>query len=1122
MNKAISAFMMAALAFGAGTFIDNHAAHAQASATVGSLRGEIKDKANGEAAPGATVVATSPALQGEQVVITDEGGLYFITSLPPGTYTLTVYYNDGTFSRGNVLIQVGKEAVVNVTIDSGAGAGKPKGEVIQIRGTAPVIDQGSTKTGVTLTDDYTRNVPTGRTFGEVLGAAASAQGDFYGTSLSGATSVENTYVVEGINTTDTAYGALSSNLPNEFVQETEIITGGYNAEYGRATGGIVNVVTKQGSNEFHGSVFGYYTPGALVATAKTIQREGNSVDTQSNLDYTWDVGAELGGPIIKDKLWFHVGFDPQVSQTTVSRLVQAQEYDQATGAAKIDPATGLTVHDRVASEDIPNQQRTYSFTAKINGAIDQNNQFQISAFGNPRNGNYSDLNSGIGTAVFAPQDTLYNQKDGAYDVSGRYTSKFNEGKTQIDAVVGFHHGYTLQSSPSAVGSEPLTQYKYERSLYDFSDLEGPQTIAACNDHPVNGPGSAPGFRLCPITNYADQGLGFLEQRNNDRTSAVLSVTQRVKFLGYHLFKAGVDYEGSTYNTTQFDTGGVALQRACNTDPTTGACSDAANALPGVWQANSYDQIVGNLTPAQIAANMADPNAFGKTLPSGQAVCSGGLAICGPVNNRLANTSDRSIGAYLQDSWQVRPNFTLNLGVRFEQQAALTASQLVGTASPTGEIVPSTAFTLNNWAPRLGIIWDPTEEGKSKIFGHYGWFYENVPMDINVRSFGGEIDNIRLLNASQTSTNPNCAADHGNPNTPNAGLAIQNCPDAVTEGLFGGGTEYVAPGLKGQYTQELVLGAEYEIMPDFKASLTWTHRTLPTIIEDMSTDGGNDYLVANPGQNYDAQAAELHAQAQAIMTTNPNLASALELRSQELSFIKNEDPPSRNYDAVTVRLEQRPTHKSLLMASYTYSVEKGNYPGLFSTETNQLDPNITSQYDLPELLGNRYGFLGLDRPHNLKVDGFYLFDLKKAGQLTTGVSARAQSGIPVDTLGGHPTYGLGESYLLPRGAFAREPVTSELDIHIAYGYKIDKKRTLEAFMDVFNLFNTQDELVVDENYTFDNANPIVGGDSKDLMHEKSEDANGVPQNITLTPNNNFNQATQLTLPRSFRFGLRLLF
>src|SRR4051812_36912692 len=125
MNKLIKSVLAGALLATRASIISVPAAHAQSSAPLGAGRGVVRDKATGEAAVGATVVATSPSLQGEQVVITGGDGEYFITALPPGLYILTVYYNDATFSRGNVLIQVGKEAVVNVTVDSGAATGKP-------------------------------------------------------------------------------------------------------------------------------------------------------------------------------------------------------------------------------------------------------------------------------------------------------------------------------------------------------------------------------------------------------------------------------------------------------------------------------------------------------------------------------------------------------------------------------------------------------------------------------------------------------------------------------------------------------------------------------------------------------------------------------------------------------------------------------------------------------------------------------------------------------------------------------------------------------------------------------------------------------------------------------------
>src|SRR5690606_14546212 len=212
-------------------------AHAQDS-TTGAVRGIVRDKATSETVIGATVVASGPALQGTQATITDETGQYFISNLPPGIYQIAIYYADAQFSRTNVLIQLGKTAVVNIEINTQAAAG----ETIVIEGRAPLLDQQSTKTGTTITSDYTENVPTGRTFGEVLGAAGGSQGDRYGTSFGGSTSVENTYIVEGINTTDPGFGLLSTNLPNEFIQETEVITGGYNAEYGRSTGGVINVI----------------------------------------------------------------------------------------------------------------------------------------------------------------------------------------------------------------------------------------------------------------------------------------------------------------------------------------------------------------------------------------------------------------------------------------------------------------------------------------------------------------------------------------------------------------------------------------------------------------------------------------------------------------------------------------------------------------------------------------------------------------------------------------------------------------------------------------------------------------------------------------------------------------
>ena len=110
-----------------------------------------------------------------------------------------------------------------------------------------------------------------------------------------------------MNTTDPAFGGSGANLPFEFVQEVEIKTGAYGAEYGKATGGIFNVITKSGSNEFHGDIFGYGTTKGLVRSVKNFPFTGSAANGFSEAD----IGGDIGGPIIKDKLWFFGAFNPQ-------------------------------------------------------------------------------------------------------------------------------------------------------------------------------------------------------------------------------------------------------------------------------------------------------------------------------------------------------------------------------------------------------------------------------------------------------------------------------------------------------------------------------------------------------------------------------------------------------------------------------------------------------------------------------------------------------------------------------------------------------------------------------------------------------------------------------------------
>jgi outer membrane receptor protein involved in Fe transport len=1056
---------VAGLLFGAvGT------AYAQDS-TTGAVRGQVRDQANGEAVIGATVVASGPALQGTQATITDETGQYNISNLPPGTYQVVIYYADAQFSRTNVLIQLGKVAKVNININTQAQAG----ETIVIEGRAPLIDQNSTKTGNTITRDYTENIPTGRTFGAVLGAASGSQDDFYGTALGGSTSVENTYIVEGINTTDPGFGLLTTNLPNEFIQETEVITGGYNAEYGRSTGGVINVITKSGSNEFHGSVFTYWTPGALVANEKASPRAGSAIDRQDNLANAFDLGAEIGGPIIKDRLWFHVGFNPSFRFDDMERILKTQVDENGDGVPDVDE-NGFTILDELdRAKTFEENRTTYFYSGKLTGAVTPDHQGSFAIMGSPsradRYGNGSTTVAGVESAL------AVEEKRNVLDTSIKWTSKFFDNKTQIDAVAGYHYDDNVENPGLEGGNDNQVRYDTRRSLAEFAMYEDQFFSGvpdACVDGGPNDP--YPDITNCPVPNYRVGGMGFNQDQKATRLTGLLSVTQRVQALGHHVFKAGADVEEQGFLDSRYFTGSAFYRERPDT----------------LFEITRYQTpAVGGTIPCGVDFDGDD---------MGEAQC----REIGDGDELAADAKTRNFGAYIQDSWSILPNLTLNAGVRWEQQTLYAADDVQGTLSPvTGEPIPKVAFKLNNMiAPRGGVVYDWTQEGRSKVYAHFGRFFESIPMDINSRAYGGEVTNISYIDPS--------VCDPFDP--------VNTCNEADGEllDINFGGHSIVAASLDAQYLDEIVIGSEYEILPDLKIGASYIRRDLGRVIEDVSTDGANTYIIANPGDVDAASVRELREQAMA--TDDVGEQNLLNYQADAFENVAIFDKPKRTYNALQVTAERRFTKSFYLSASYTYSNLRGNYPGLFSHETNQLDPNLTSMYDLPELMANRYGNLGADRPHLVKLDGFYRLMLDPTvGFFTFGASARAQSGLPINTLAAHPLYGTGESYLLDRGNAGRMGMTTQFDTHVAYGRALTDGMRLEAFVDVFNLFNQQPELLVDEDYTFEDANPIVGGDDEDLDHVKVLYQNRGPE---LNPNykNTFDRQN----PLSARFGLRLIF
>jgi outer membrane receptor protein involved in Fe transport len=1129
------------------------------SDTTGAIQGTVTDQKDGSALAGVTVIATSPSLAQTQTAITDEKGTYKINDLPPGDYLVTFYYADITVDHANIHVGIGKATPVFQKINQ-AQAG---GEVVHVTATAPTIDPTSTTQGITIDKNYIKNIPVpGRTFEAALGAAAGSQGDAMGTSFSGSSSLENQYYVDGVNTTNLTFGTVGSPVINDFIEEIEVITGGYNAEYGRATGGIVNVVTKSGSNEFKGSIFGYWQPGALTAAAKTTPINASSIDLTSNTVYNADFGFELGGPIIKDKLWFFVGFAPQFGSVDFTRTVKRQtdcrvqanpsagipegsipglsacDKMYADATADVDPRTGFYITDNVDSE-IRNASSTgYNVLGKINYAATPEHQGQVTVEALPSSSRTPGL---LGPAAAGSTvDALTT------DVSAKWTSKFNDNKTEVEAVVGYHRESVNtnaldQSNPDYGNSSP-SQELIDGDLNHWGPGFGESAVTnsyqGCKDGPASSDDPYPLITNCPMPNepYFVGGPGLIQRDVEQRQSAKISITHRVKAAGSHEFKAGIDVENNLSSKARIYSGSDATGGG-------GFITNDVNGNQVLVQRYVQLTTMDNSDP-RFSETCRTPNPSGTTGIMGQSTLSFKCSYLGgspgsPGTQVVGNTFNWA--AYIRDSWQIQPNLTLNVGLRYEEQRMRYADFLQNTVDPlTGETLGTNAMTLTgNLAPRIGLLYDWTKEGRSKIYAHWGRFYESVPMDINDRSFGGEVFYQQYFNTTtQYGPGKQCgsataghAAAIGGPD----GLGCMANTAAVgdAERLIGASGELIAPGIQSQYMDEVIAGFEYEILDDLKIGVSYQNRQLGRIIEDVSTDGANTYVIANPGQWSSEEEAKLNQRI--ADATDPKDKARLSNELKLFQGIRIFDPPQRDYNALQFTLTRRFSKKLYVQGSYTYSRTEGNYPGLFQTNNGQVDPNISSQYDLVELLSNHNGALPQDRPHYIKLDGYYTFDLKKAGDLTVGIRFRALSGIPENAYAGHYLYGNNESYLLPQGSLGRTDFDHGLDLHIGYARHLNKNMTLELFADIYNVYNRQGTASVDDNYApyyklsangmggeQQNANPVSGGTYEDLIWVKEIDMNGVESAKPIGRNPNFHNTTGRYTPAYGRIGARLSF
>lgn len=275
----------------------------------GSLKGTVTDT-DGLVVPGVQLVLTSPNLQGDRTTQSDGEGRYRFAPLPPGTFELEAS-KPGFRSWRSPPFDLGVAESLQLAIELPL-AGSADEEIVVI-GAAPTVDTESTVTGAQLDTEYLKHLPSAsRDYQSAMAVVPGVTGGG-NPNVHGGFDTSNQYYIDGVNTTDPVTNTFSMNMNYDAIESIQVLTGGMDAEYGRALGGAVNLVTKSGGNEFEGSAHFVYGSNALIL-APTIEGDNFNDETQQTL------GLHLGGPIVKDKVWFFVG-------TELSRYISSLSFD---------------------------------------------------------------------------------------------------------------------------------------------------------------------------------------------------------------------------------------------------------------------------------------------------------------------------------------------------------------------------------------------------------------------------------------------------------------------------------------------------------------------------------------------------------------------------------------------------------------------------------------------------------------------------------------------------------------------------------------------------------------------------------------------------------------------------
>ncbi|MBL8918268.1 MAG: TonB-dependent receptor [Myxococcaceae bacterium] len=932
-------------------------------------------------------------------------------------------------------------------------------------GTATATVDSTTPTqGVTLTQDFLDRVPlvrpnaTGqRNFEDLARAAPQVTPDRYGYGFNGALSPENLYLSDGVAVNDPTFGSLQTSrgvggaqVPLEFLETVTVLTSGLDPGYGRASGGVLNVVTKSGSNELRGSVWGTWWPGALTANPLPVANTASALSTTTKRHNTGDFGVELGGALVKDRLFFYAGLAQSVDRQRVTRTVRRFLLADD-GRDFLYDGDGAIRSEAIASSSRFDDRRAFTWLGKLTWRITEGHTLAVTATGTPQERHAPVLEPSGADSRFTTETLL---------TSLSYTGAFLDRRLLVDATAGWSR--TAQATLPSDGSRPgdtsgaagIPRTTYGRStpfsLRDFEEL--PTGVASLcepagftSTRLVSYKGTLRHVMACPVTGggatYSLGGPGLLSESSADRLQARANASYRFELLGTHVARAGVDLEWTRVDETRAYSGAVQLADT-----------------PG-----------GALLGVRDEAFVAGPNARV------------------PLLNVRTTPTQLSTGAFLQDTWRLLDVVTVNAGLRYDSQQLFASNGQLGLA-------------LNSMlSPRVGLSYDFTREGRSRVFANYAVYQQHLPLHLADRALSGAASTRTLYTGCPTVPHPTSDCTAPSNAAPINADPLSPSPDSVR---LAAGRVAVDPALKPMARGELTAGLEYEVLANLRIGLVGTHHWLLNAVETMSNDDGATWFLGNPGEG---------------------LAKG---------FTKAE----RKYFAATLYGSRSFSSGWLVQGSYTLSSLVGNYAGLFRPETGELEPGVSRDFDTRASLANRWGPLPSDRTHQFKAYVAKDFELSSALSVRAGLGWETLSGTPLSYLAADRLLGADEAFVFARGSAGRTPWLHTVNLRGALVWQVTKEQAVQVSLDVFNLFNLQEATEVSQRLSSANvlpANVAAGSDpaTAACLAGNTPTCQTVLRKLTsggVAPvqqadlNGGFKQPLAFQQPLSVRLGVKLSF